>query len=183
VRSAAKSAHASLIQRALQLFLPFDFAPVSAPASGRAKSPPRDFQRSKVYASEKGLRRGNRFNRIEDCQRYVDLVIDSPWWRTHCQTRPHVQVRDGRGRRHAGAYDHKRAIALPKWSRSELIILHELAHIATPHSCAAHGAEFARNYVDLVRFFMGERAGARLENAFRANRVRIAGDGASPARL
>ena len=176
MKTTARSFSSNLIQKTLQLFLPFEIGekPKQAPVSGRRRKRLRDSQRSRIYASEKGLRRGQRFLDMRECQRYVDLVVASPWWQERFGSRSRVQARDGRGRRHAGAYDHKRAITLPRWSRSELIILHELAHIATPLEFAAHGPEFARNYLELVRYFMGERAGARLENAYRENRVRVA---------
>jgi putative metallohydrolase (TIGR04338 family) len=170
----AKEFSANLTRKTLQLFLPFGLEKAGKPAGSVRRKRVRDSQRSKIYASEKGLRRGQRFQDMRDCQRYVDLVVFSPWWQERFGSRARVEARDGRGRRHAGAFDHKRAIALPKWSRSELIILHELAHIATPLQFAAHGPEFARNYLELVRYFMGDRAAARLENGYRMNHVRVA---------
>jgi|GEM_PF-2416170 len=176
MKTSAASFTAELARKTLQLFLPFEIGdkPKKASVPVRGRQRPRDSQRSKIYASEKGLRRGQRFADMRECQKYVDLVVFSPWWQERFGSRARVQARDGRGRRHAGAFDHKRAITLPRWSRSELIILHELAHIATPLQFGAHGPEFARNYLELVRSFMGERAGARLENAYREHGVRVA---------
>jgi hypothetical protein len=67
-------------------------------------------------------------------------------------------------------------IALPKWARSERVMLHEIAHHAAPRDAAAHGPEYARIYVELVRTFMGEKPAARLLAAFEAHRVKVAAE-------
>ena len=83
-----------------------------------------------------------------------------------------VQVRDGRGRRHAGALQNQGVILLPRWSRRERVILHELAHLATPSSFAPHGPEYAAVYLELVQHFMGAAAAGGLGGSFRTHRVR-----------
>jgi putative metallohydrolase (TIGR04338 family) len=65
-------------------------------------------------------------------------------------------------------------VALPRWGRSERVILHELAHHATPRYCAAHGPEYARTFLDLVRHFMGREVAQQLEEAFESHRVKVA---------
>lgn len=137
------------------------------------KRMPRDGQRQRLYRSERAVPHGDRFTSVAHCQAYVEDRLRSPWWRNSCPDIPSVTVTDGRSRRHAGAVRSRRIIKLPRWSRTELTILHELAHIATPEGCAAHGPEYARTYLELVRRFMGREAGAELRKAFQSHRVKV----------
>jgi putative metallohydrolase (TIGR04338 family) len=141
-------------------------------ARRRRSARPRDSQRSKLYAAERTVRAGRRFPDLAACQKYVERVLESSFWAARHPGIAKIEVRDGRGRRHAGSYDHAQRIALPRWARSERIILHELAHQSTPVTCAAHGPEFTRNYLDLVAHFMGPTSAAELGATLRAHRVR-----------
>ncbi len=133
----------------------------------------RDSQRAKLYASEKGVPRGRRFATFAECEAYVDRVVHSPWWRSRFPHVRAVEVKDGRGRRHAGGSALHRFVTLPRWARSELIVLHELAHVADhPHN-AGHGPEFVGIYLDLVREFLGERFERRLLRNCETNGVRF----------
>ena len=101
-------------------------------------SPPaanlRDFQRQKLYTFEEETLQNHSLNQ--------DLTL------IECITlarkyNPRIKVKDGRGRRHAGASFEENLITLPRWSRQTVIVLHEIAHTFVddrkyPH----HGAEF-----------------------------------------
>jgi putative metallohydrolase (TIGR04338 family) len=156
----------------------FPFTPAPHAAPPREKSvrgrPVRDSQRARLYDAERALRGGRRFVTVGECQAYVDDVLGSAWWQARFPRVREIRVTDGRGRRHAGAFVESRRIALPKWARNERVLLHEVAHHATPRDAAAHGPEYARIYVDLVHAFMGERAARRLLAAFEAHRVNVA---------
>ena len=133
---------------------------------------PRDGQRSKLYRAERTVGAGHHLPTVAHCQAHVDRVLASAWWQARFPALDQVQVRDGRGRRHAGALQNQGVILLPRWSRRERVILHELAHLATPSSFAAHGPEYAAVYLELVQHFMGAAAARELAEAFRTYRVR-----------
>ena len=94
----------------------------------------RDFQRQKLYTFEEATLQKHSLNQ--------DLTL------IECTTlarkyNPRIKVKDGRGRRHAGASFEENLITLPRWSRQTVIVLHEIAHTFVddrkyPH----HGAEF-----------------------------------------
>ena len=139
----------------------------------------RDSQREKVYQAEFRLRElydnaeqiGHRmveldgipltlppegkFGCVESMQRYVDRVM------------PGVCVRARRGDRFAHAEPWARVIAIPadrdRWACREIVVLHELAHIATrsdhAHGTAAHGPEFVSTFTDLLSTIMGPEVG------------------------
>ncbi len=52
------------------------------------------------------------------------------------------------------------------------VILHEIAHHGTPDGVAAHGREFARLYLGLVRRFLGPEHARALREEYAARRVR-----------
>ena len=102
----------------------------------------RDFQRAKLYRFEEAVIQRHPLNQ--------QLSLDQ------CRALAHkynatVLVKDGRGRRHAGASYEYNLITLPRWSRQTSIVLHEVAHTLVdsqyyPH----HGAEFAGVLIGLL---------------------------------
>ena len=102
----------------------------------------RDFQRTKFYRFEEAVIQRHPLNH--------SLSLDQ------CRALAHkynatVLVKDGRGRRHAGASYEDNLITLPRWSRQTSIVLHEVAHTLVdsqyyPH----HGAEFAGVLIGLL---------------------------------
>jgi putative metallohydrolase (TIGR04338 family) len=91
------------------------------------------------------------------------------------QTQVLPAVLDGRGRRRAGgSYT---MITMPKWSRREGIVLHELAHTITHrvhgYKVAGHGWQYCEVYLKLVLYMMGREAHDALKAAFKRNRVRF----------
>jgi len=153
-------------------------------------SKPRDNQRSKMYKAEREA-----FNKcfsnekyegkdsLVRCQQVIDkLVKNSNWFKKHWGEVVDVEARPGKGHTRATAHRfrdyvcgikyYKGIIQLPKWSRQTWVILHELSHVITSNRCAAHGWEFARNYLQLVRHVMGKDAEKKLKESFKKHRVK-----------
>ena len=145
---------------------------------------PRDSQRSKVYAAE--LESGGaamqnppaRLKTVYRCQAWVDEITNSRWWQFRSGVAK-VKVFDGRGTTCArGGYfgNHGKkngwGVNLPKWARSEMVILHELAHILTPVNEPWHGRRFCRNYLALVGRWMSRDSAIKLRACFKKHRVK-----------
>ena len=139
-------------------------------------SAPRDNQRSKLYDAEDGVDRGRAFDSVDAVQDFVDSITGSSYWERIPGAPRVVAVRDGRGRRHACAAEswYGAEVRLPRWSRNQLIVLHELAHTITPKGCAPHGPEFAAGYLRLVRRFLSEDHYEALQAAFANGGVQVA---------
>lgn len=138
---------------------------------------PRDMQKERVYRAERSLPSHDRQlgdGSMATCKTFIDGVTRSPWWTKRCRVTA-VRIRDGRGTTIArGGWG---SVNLPRWARTRLVILHELAHVLTTNTTdetAWHGPEFAANFLALVRRFAPEDADALLA-AFRAQRVRHRG--------
>jgi putative metallohydrolase (TIGR04338 family) len=102
-------------------------------------------------------------------QDFVDRVVSSAWFQARW---PIPTIRRGRSR--AGGFAANRSISMPRWARSPLVTLHEIAHVVVPPSptVAPHGREYAAAYLALVRRFGDPGQGDELETAFIAERVR-----------
>lgn len=142
-------------------------------------SRPRDTQRARLYRAEKpsgGLHPRPEFDRAREVQAWVNRITRSRWWRGRFPRCGWINVKDGRGRRVACGtrYWNHGEVRLPRWSRSRLVILHEVAHCVQPRGTASHGPEFARLYLDLVRRWIGPEEAARLREGMRRERVRVA---------
>ena len=137
---------------------------------------PRDSQRGKLYRAERELAdldekigKGT----IAEAEAYVVSVWNTRWMRDHfplAQLHAEPRVVDGRGTRRATGSLYR--LNLPRWSRTKLVVLHEIAHAVTPNWCAAHGREFAANFIKLVQHYMGVETARALKQAFRANGVK-----------
>jgi len=137
---------------------------------------PRDTQRSKVYAAEKVLfGSSKKFESVKDVEKYLRRIFDTVWFKKTFPHKRKFQVKDGRGR--SGPSGAPRGadgvtMSLPKWSRFESMILHELAHGLTPREYAWHGPEFCAVFLRLVDRFMGAEAHKALMFSFRDHNVR-----------
>ncbi len=141
----------------------------------KLKLPVRDSQRQKVYDAEQVLVfMSYRIESVDKIQERVDKILYSKWADRRL-IRFHVQVKDGRGKRHArgGRCGFGRAIWLPKWSRTEYIILHEVAHAVGDWKVDRHGPRFCAIFLDLVSHVMGHEAGAALKLSFKKHHVRF----------
>lgn len=96
----------------------------------------RDSQRSKVYEAEGCIldkrilngsvpEHGRVFDSIHEVRDYVNALLDEAWWKRRSLVAT-VTVGDGRGHRRAVSYDGH--IEIPRWARTEGVVLHEMAH-------------------------------------------------------
>lgn len=148
----------------------------------------RDSQRGKLYKAERLVERGREFGTVEAVEAYLTRCFAQKWFRKHYPEVRYFRVHDGRRRTKAGGSGHltisggRCELWLPRWSRFERVVLHELAHgmtdIHEEHErvsgawWAPHGWQYAKIFLDLVRHFMGAAAGESLRTSFRAHRVR-----------
>lgn len=138
----------------------------------------RDSQRSKLYKAEKVLESMSaRLETVPEMDAFLKKVL----------SRAPIQARYGRviqreivvrdGRRCRNALGGVNWIKMPRWSRTQYIVLHEAAHSITQRKfglgVAAHGWQYAGVYLDLVRFGMGPAAGEALKASFKAHKVRF----------
>jgi len=134
----------------------------------------RDSQRSRVYKAEDSFEimyPSKEFKTIKETRDFVDKVTTSSWFKKHWPNVYDIQVDDGRAQRRALAKG-PRHIGLPRWSRTEAIILHEISHCCTWKIGAAHGREFCKTLIRMVQHFMGKEAANHLKVCFKEHRVR-----------
>ena len=140
----------------------------------------RDSQRSRVYKAERAIRKeygGKHFRETADVERYIKKQFARKTiTRRYGDIGQHITAHDGRGRGRAGAWGYN-DITLPKWTRFELMIIHEVAHLMTNRlhglNTAGHGWQFCSIYLDLVRFILGKEAHAALKASFKAHKVKF----------
>lgn len=131
---------------------------------------------------------------VQEVQDYVDKVTRSRWFKARWpkyrydkdrmvmstargarfERRPHgIVVLDGRRRRSAYGSSNG-SIAMPRWSRSELLILHEMAHVVTGSSrkVRAHGKYYCSNFLALIRHELGAEAANEMKQLFKEHRVK-----------
>jgi len=156
---------------------------------------PRDSQRSKLYKAERLhslWSNDSQFDSLKDVQDWVDKICKSRWFKNryprhaldpkslmrYGRSANGIKALDGRGRTRANGST-RGFIKLPVWTRSELHILHEIAHVVTSRYTvnsrklpAFHGRDFCANYLALVRQFMGKEAGKELKACFKKSRVK-----------
>jgi putative metallohydrolase (TIGR04338 family) len=140
--------------------------PAAAPVAAR----PRDSQRARLYRAEGEVASGRRLPTVERMQSWVDGLAATDWFLARWGERV-FDVRPGFGHRRATA-DANGVLQMPKWARTELVLLHEVAHCLTPSTCAAHGPEYAGVLLALARRGMGPATAQALEDAFDRQRVR-----------
>jgi putative metallohydrolase (TIGR04338 family) len=131
---------------------------------------PRDSQRSRLYRAEDDVGPGRRLPTVPVLQAFVDELAASDWFTARWGARS-FDVRPGHGHRRATA-DRNGVLQLPLWSRTELVVLHEVAHCLTPVEYAAHGPEYAGVFLSVVRRRLTPATAQTLEDAFARHRVR-----------
>jgi putative metallohydrolase (TIGR04338 family) len=131
---------------------------------------PRDSQRARLYRAEGEVDAGRRLPTVERMQAWVDALAATDWFVARWGERA-FDVRPGFGHRRATADQHG-VLQMPKWARSEMVLLHEVAHCLTPVTYAAHGPEYAGVLLALARRGIGPAAAQALEDAFDRERVR-----------
>lgn len=138
---------------------------------------PRDSQRSKVYKAGHQVDPGQRFETVSEIQCWVDKITTSKWWaKNFPNASTRVTIKDGRGRRNACAETiwHYPRLKLPRWARSQRVVLHELAHVASDDGdlSPSHGRKFCRAFLALVGRWMGSESQKELRESFRRHNVK-----------
>jgi putative metallohydrolase (TIGR04338 family) len=131
---------------------------------------PRDSQRARLYRAEDEVSPGCRLPTVEALQAYVSELATTEWFTIRWGERT-FEVRPGYGHRRATA-DRNGVLQMPRWSRTQLIVLHEMAHCLTPVCFAAHGPEYAGVFLSLIRRGLTPASAQALEDAFIRHRVR-----------
>lgn len=131
---------------------------------------PRDSQRARLYRAESEVDPGRRLPTVERLQGHADALVQADWFALRWPGRT-FEVRPGFGHRKATATADG-VLQMPRWARTELVLLHEVAHCITPPTFASHGPEYAGVLICLVRRSMGPATAQALEDAFDRHRVR-----------
>jgi len=150
----------------------------------------RDSRRQKLYDAEGYIRTGPMMTLVE-IDTYVRALLDEKWTRRHWRIREsnYPTITDGRGSSDARYDSHDNQLEFPRWSRTEMVVLHEVAHYLArkcqdscngPHApgrrhCAYeahHGWHFAKIMLMLVRHKMGKDWHDRLRTAYKDHHVR-----------
>jgi putative metallohydrolase (TIGR04338 family) len=131
---------------------------------------PRDSQRARLYRAEGQVDAGRRLPTVERMQTWVDAMAATDWFLARWGVRT-FEVRPGFGHRRATA-DENGVLQMPKWARTELVLVHEVSHCLTPAACASHGPEYAGVLLTVARRAMGPGTAQLLEDAFARERVR-----------
>lgn len=136
----------------------------------------RDSQRQKVYDAQEPIYSiGIQFTSIEQMQAYTDKLTGSAWWKRRYPGR-RIVIEPQRNNCSAMARGNGYVISMPKWAWNEAILLHEIAHHATTRAfgrqAAAHGREFAKVMLELVRHKMGDEVWRTLKDSFVKHKVK-----------
>lgn len=139
-----------------------------------------DMQGSKVYAAEDHLTvKGafKKFKTIEGVENWVNKITDSKWWKKFkipfFVSNPkriknlhprydRIKVHDSKKQDAEGFHGR---IWMPKWSRSRLFILHEIAH-AIQTEKPWHDRQFCAIYLSLIKKWIGKRAWKQMKDNF-----------------
>lgn len=143
----------------------------------------RDNQRSRLYASEWEVFgwAKTEFKDMKQLEEYVWSVLENrhvqnkyPMAREIVSGSQELRISAGQG--------HRRAItkwelcfiriSFPRKMRCKWVVLHELAHVLTPPPVPAHGREFCRTYLHLVRLFFGEETQNKLKAAMKKHKCK-----------
>lgn len=138
---------------------------------------PRDSQRQRCYDAEHSVDadlHGRSLDTLGDLREWFAKALAGE------PGAPDVTVGSGSGSRRARATwspERGHKLQFPRAMRTEIVACHELAHVLVTHrlgfeGAAAHGWQWAATYLDLVSRHVSPQAGARLEEAFVAFRVR-----------
>lgn len=117
--------------------------------------------------------RAHREWRLQVVLLWLHEIETSRWWRNRYGSKRIRLMQDYNGDTWSRAFWHLSSIAIAKGHEFKAwIVLHEIAHLVTPDDVQPHGREFARNYLALVRQFVGPEAAACLRASFVEGKVR-----------
>ena len=142
----------------------------------------RDFQRSKVYAAERKISEGKRFESLDEIRAYLKRVTTYAWFKRRWPRWAGYDwyLKDGRGTRIARGGGGM--LSLPLWARTERTILHELCH-SLDMGRRAHGIDFCKAMLEVTRYARGKDVADELRAAYKAHGVRYRGSDAKRNRL
>jgi len=142
----------------------------------------RDFQRQKVYDSDRQFRRKYKselkfYKNLSEIQIFLDEILDNKWFKQF--NIEHIHVYCSKGSIAYGWLEDNYTIAmkLPKWSKNQLTILHEIAHglcskYFSYDNIAFHGPEFISAYLDLIYYFLGKNHFMNMHEILTKNKVK-----------
>lgn len=144
----------------------------------RPSGQPRDSQKSKVYNSENVLR-FHRLGTFKQTEAWIRRVMRTKFWREFVppgmpedgryRSPSTIKVKDGRGTRIARGS--RSRLNLPAWARTDVTVLHELAH-ALQTERPAHSWQFCAIYLQLIRRFMGKEEASALRAEYARRKVK-----------
>lgn len=141
----------------------------------------RDSQRQKVYDAERILESySQRVETVPEIEAYLKYIWSLKRVRDAFPAGTNYgppRVKDGRRCRRAkgGASD----ITMPRWARTQYIVVHEVSHSIQVRTygrrldMAWHGWQFCDIYLRLVLYVMGREAHDALKASFKAARVKF----------
>lgn len=142
--------------------------------------PTRDSMREKCYAAERPVREahpGKLFANFSEVCAYIKSLMETDWFMRRWWSFTTVEVRERRNNCRSYAAASGRYMQFSPQDAhgdkvTEWTILHELAHCVTP-SGHYHSRLWAKNFVELVHFRMGEAAGKALAASFRKHGMKL----------
>lgn len=138
----------------------------------------RDNQRQRLYNAERDVSIWTYEGKmsLNDIDDWLTSIFKSNWFKNRHPRADSFIIHDGRSRRKAqgAAWGPVCHMWFPRWSRSQLVILHELAHGLSKLECGwyDHGEIFARIYVELVERFIGKEVSEELRHCYIKYRVK-----------
>jgi putative metallohydrolase (TIGR04338 family) len=117
----------------------------------------------------KELPTGASFSSKESIQSFVDFVTSTPAWLALGNVPERVRVFDNGDNEESHAKPYEIWLARRHWNTQ--VVLHELAHQATPKS--EHGPAWVQTYLVLVTYFMGRHYADVYTRAFRRVGVKV----------
>ncbi len=141
--------------------------------SRRGRTAFKDSNKTRVYRAEWAFEAihgmGKRFDTLEDCQKYVNRIVNSKLWGQLTENK-HIDLTYTRARSILGrAYGSR--IDLAKNGFNQYTILHELAHCVPGNM--HHDVSFRQTLVKLVSRFWGRQQASELKKQFKAKGLKM----------
>lgn len=144
---------------------------------------PRDSQKSRLYAAEYECYGWAKmeFQSMPELEEYLWSVLENrhvlskyKMARDIVAGTQKLKVSAGQGHRRALVRFELAHISVtfPRKTRCKWIVLHEIAHMLTPREAAAHGREFARTYLHLVKLFLGKDTEKKLKAGMKKHKCK-----------